>query len=164
MKTKNSADMVVKLVSDREMNFVRTFDAPRDLVWKVITDPKYIPQWWGPASNAVRVDKMDVRVGGQWRYIVNTEDGEIAFRGEYREISAPERVVQTFEFEPMAGHISVETLVLEDQGNKTIMRGSSVYPTVEDVEAVVSTGMEEGMRETYDRLEELLITELQKQA
>lgn len=164
MKTQNSADMVVKLVSNREMNFTRTFDAPRDLVWKVMTDPKLIPLWWGPASNEVRVDKMDVRVGGEWRYVVTTPDGEIGFRGEYREISAPERVVQTFEFEPMAGHISVETLVLEAQGNKTIMHGGSVYPTAEDAEAVVTSGMEDGMRETYDRLEALLIAELQKLA
>jgi uncharacterized protein YndB with AHSA1/START domain len=164
MKTKNSADMVVTLVSDREMSFTRTFDAPRDLIWKVMTDPTLIPQWWGPASNPVRVETMDVCVGGKWRYIVTTEDGEIGFRGEYREIEAPEHIVQTFEFEPMAGHISVETLVLEDHGNKTVVRGNSVYPTAEDAAAVVNSGMEGGMRETYDRLEELLIAELQKQA
>src|SRR5207245_5343390 len=92
----------------QEILITREFDAPRELVFKACTDPKLIPQWWGPRSLSTEVDKMDVRPGGQWRFINRDAEGnEYAFHGVYHEILAPERVIDTFEFEglPETGHV-----------------------------------------------------------
>jgi len=98
--------------SDREIHIKREFDAPRDRVFAAYTDPKLVPEWWGPRSTTTVVDVMDVRAGGSWRFVARDADGsETAFRGTYREVTAPERIVQTFEWEGMPGHVSVETAV-----------------------------------------------------
>jgi uncharacterized protein YndB with AHSA1/START domain len=147
------------LPSDREIVMTRVFDAPRELVWKAYTDPEAIPQWWGPRRHATTVDKMDVRPGGAWRYVSRDADGnEYAFRGEYREVVPPERIVATFEFEPMPGHVSVETLTLVEHDGKTTLTNTSVFDSVEDRDGMLQSGMEEGVRETYDRLAEYLET------
>src|SRR5712691_738154 len=110
MAAGSSTATKITLPSDREILITREFGAPRDAVFKAMTDPDLIPRWWGPRAYTTVVDKMDVRPGGKWRFINRPPDGaEHAFRGEYREIIPPERIVQTFEYEPMAGHISVET-------------------------------------------------------
>ena len=144
--------------SDRELEMTRTLDAPRELIFKTMLDPDLIPRWWGPRRYSTVVDKMDVRVGGKWRFANRAADGtEYWFNGEYREIVPPERVVQTFEFEPMAGHISVDTLTLEDiGGGRTRVRVRSVFASKEDRDAVLQTDMESGANETYDRLAEIL--------
>jgi uncharacterized protein YndB with AHSA1/START domain len=144
--------------SDRELEMTRTLDAPREVVFKTIMDPDLIPRWWGPRRYETIVDKMEVRVGGKWRFANRAADGrEFWFNGEYREIVPPERVVQTFEFEPMAGHVSVDTLTLEDIGDgQTRVRVRSVFRSKEDRDAVLSSGMESGANETYDRLAEIL--------
>ena len=96
---------------DREIVLARVFDAPRELIFKVYTDPETIPSWWGPRVHTTTVDEMDVRVGGKWRYVSKDEQGnEYAFRGEYLEIDPPHRLVSTFEFEGMPGHVVLETL------------------------------------------------------
>jgi uncharacterized protein YndB with AHSA1/START domain len=136
----------------------REFNAPRDLVWKVWIDPEMIPKWWGPRSTTTVVDKMDVKVGGEWRYVQKDENGdEYGFRGEYREVVAPEKLTYTFEFEPMAGHIIVETVEFIDQGDKTLMVDTSIYASIEDLEGMLQTGMEGGANESMDRLEEVLV-------
>ena len=99
---------------------MREFDAPRDRVFAAYTDPALIPEWWGPRGTTTIVDVMDVRPGGQWRFVARNADGtETAFRGTYREVTEPERIVQTFEWEGMPGHVSVETAVFEDLGDRT---------------------------------------------
>jgi len=100
--------LVVTLPSDTEILQTRVFDAPPALVYKAFTDPTLIPKWWGPRGVTTEVDEMDVRVGGKWRFVQHGSDGDFAFRGEYREIVPGKKVVGTFEFEPLAGHISVE--------------------------------------------------------
>jgi uncharacterized protein YndB with AHSA1/START domain len=150
--------LTVTLPSDREIVLTRFFNAPRELVFKTLTDPTLIPKWWGPRATTTTVDKMDVRPGGTWRFIHHGPDGEFGFRGEYREIVPPERVVQTFEFEPMAGHISVETMTLEEVDGKTKMTTTSVFDSVEDRDGMLNSGMESGASETQERLEELLAT------
>ena len=143
--------------SDREIAMSRVFDAPRELVWKAHTDPNLIPQWWGRRTDTTIVDQMDVRPGGTWRFITREAEGrEDAFHGEYREIVPFERVVQTFEWEGLPGHISVETLTLEDLGGKTRVTTTSRFDTVEDRDGMLQSGMEVGARETWDRLAELL--------
>jgi len=142
---------------DREIHVERVFDAPRDRVFAVYTDPALIPEWWGPRSTTTIVDQMDVKPGGTWRFIARDADGgETAFRGTYREIDAPERIVQTFEWEGMPGHVSVETATFEDLGDRTKVTTTSVFDTAEDRDGMVGSGMEGGLQETYARLDELL--------
>jgi uncharacterized protein YndB with AHSA1/START domain len=139
----------------------RVFDAPRELVWKTITDPNLIPKWWGPEKYPTIVDKMDVKVGGTWRFISKDADGnEFAFSGVYKEIVPPERLVQTFNFEPIGpGHDSTETAILEEtEDGKTRMRITSVYHTIEDLDGTIESGMEAGARETWERLAEVVAT------
>ncbi len=131
----------------------RTFDAPRDLVFKASTDPDLISQWWGPETYTTRIDQMDVKPGGIWRFVQNDQDGnEFAFRGVYHEIAPAERVVQTFEFEGMPGHVSLETLQLEEVDGKTKMTSTAVYQSVEDRDWMFASGMQEGASESMDRL------------
>lgn len=150
--------MKVKVLSDREIEITRVFDAPRKLVFETMLDPELIPRWWGPRRYTTAVDKMDVRVGGKWRFVNRAADGgEHWFNGEYREIVAPERVVQTFEYEPFAGHVSVDTMTLEELGDgRTRMRVRSLFASKEDLDGMLGSGMEEGAAETYDRLAEIL--------
>jgi len=136
----------------------RVFDAPRELVWKVCTDPELLPKWWGPRYLTTAVDKMDLKVGGVWRYIQKDAEGnEYAFNGVYKEVVPPERLTYTFEFEPMAGHISTETITFEElPDGKTKITSRTTFNTLEDLEGMLQSGMEGGAVETWDRLEELL--------
>jgi uncharacterized protein YndB with AHSA1/START domain len=142
---------------DREIHVERVFDAPRDRVFAVYTDPALIPEWWGPRDGTAIVDQMDVRPGGQWRFVIRGADGtETAFRGTYREVSPPERIVQTFEWEGMPGHVSVETATFEDLGDRTKVTTTSLFHTTGERDGMLASGMERGMNETYARLDELL--------
>jgi len=136
----------------------RVFDAPRELVWKVCTDPELVPKWWGPRYLTIVVDKMDLKVGGVWRYIQKDAEGnEYAFNGVYKEVVPPERLTYTFEYEPMAGHISTETITFEElPDGKTKITSRTTFNTLEDLEGMLQSGMEGGAVETWDRLEELL--------
>ena len=117
-----------------ELVFQRVFDAPRDLVWTVITDPDRITNWWGPRGYTTTVVEMDVRTGGRWRFIHHTTDGEdVAFHGEYLEVDPPGRIVRTFivdipGLDDKTGH---ETLTLEDLGGQTRMTERSRFDTLE---------------------------------
>jgi uncharacterized protein YndB with AHSA1/START domain len=143
--------------TDREIHIEREFDAPRDRVFAVYTDPALIPEWWGPRGTTTIVDQMEVRPGGRWRFIARDADGsETAFRGTYREITPPERIVQTFEWEGMPGHVTVETATFEDLGDRTKVTTTSVFHTTEERDGMLGSGMEGGMNETYARLDELL--------
>ena len=157
MATTSSATTKVTLPSDLEIQVTREFDASRDVVYKAMTDPKLIPQWWGPRSDTITVDKMEVRPGGTWRFVATGPNGKYAFRGEYREIVPGEKIVQTFEFEPMAGHISVETATLTDlPDGRTLFTTRSVFSSKQDRDGMIESGMESGLRETYERFDELL--------
>jgi uncharacterized protein YndB with AHSA1/START domain len=143
--------------SDREIVITRIFDAQRNLVFKVVTDPNLIPQWWGPKRFTTTVDKMDVRPGGVWRFVQRDTDGkEYAFNGVYREIAPPERLVYTFEFEGMPGHVILETVTFEEQNGKTKQVVTDLFQTIEDRDGMYKSGMEEGAVETMGRFEELL--------
>ena len=149
--------LTLTLPSDREIVMTRTFDAPRDLVFRAHTDPEMVAQWWGQRGSTTIVDKLDLRPGGAWRFVQRAPDGtEYAFRGEYREIVPPERLVYTFEFEGMPGHVLVETLTFEEEDGKTKMTDHSLFDSVEDRDGMLQSGMEAGAAESLDRLEELL--------
>jgi len=144
----------------QEILITREFDAPRELVFKACTDPQLVAQWWGPRRFSTYVDKMDVRPGGQWRFINRDAEGnEYAFHGVYHEILAPERIIDTFEFEglPETGHVTLETMRLEAlPGGRTRLTTQSVYQSIIDRDATLQSGMEEGLNETYERLAEVL--------
>ncbi|HEX7746008.1 MAG TPA: SRPBCC family protein [Micromonosporaceae bacterium] len=148
------------LPSDTEITLSRVFDAPRRLVWEAMTQPQHIKRWWG-RGNDLEVT-LDFRPGGSYRYVEHAEDGtDYAFRGEIREIVPQERVVQTFEFEGMPGHIAVETMTLEDQDGKTLVVIRSSFSSTEDRDGMLSSGMEDGANASYDALDALL-AELQR--
>jgi uncharacterized protein YndB with AHSA1/START domain len=146
----------VEAVGDREIRIERIFDAPRDRVFAVYTDPELIPRWWGPRQYTTRVEKMDVRTGGEWHFVHEGEGEEHGFRGSYREVTPPERIVQTFEWLGMPGYISVETAEFEDLGERTRVVTTSVFHFREDRDGMLASGMEGGMQETYERLDEVL--------
>jgi uncharacterized protein YndB with AHSA1/START domain len=140
--------------TDREIHIERIFNAPRDRVFAAFTDPALIPQWWGDGTV---VDQMDVRPGGTWRFVARYPNGyEAAFRGTYREVVPPERIVQTFEMEANPGRIHVEIAVFEDLGDRTGFTNTLIFDTTEERDAVVKSGMEAGVQQTYKRLDELL--------
>jgi len=156
-------EMTVTLPSDREIKLTRVFNAPRRFVYEAMTSCEHLSHWWGPRKYKTVQCSVDFRAGGKWRIVQTGPDGEFAFRGEYREIVPNERVVQTFEFEPWAGHISVETMTLTESDGKTTLTTVSLFDSKEDRDQMLQSGMEIGAAETYDRLEEY-VPELQTAA
>jgi uncharacterized protein YndB with AHSA1/START domain len=157
MSGTSSDALTVTTPSDREIVMTRVFDAPRDLVFEAHSECEHIRRWWG-RGNPLDCE-MDFRPGGTYRYVEHAPDGnDYAFRGEYREIVAPERIVQTFEFEGVPGHVSVETLTLEERDGKTTLTSRSVFETVEDRDGMLKAGMEAGANQSMDHLADLLAT------
>ncbi len=154
---KDSSGFTLTLRGDREIVMTRTFDAPRRLVFEAHSTCEHLARWLGPRSMQMTSCEMDFRPGGAYRYVHRAPDKtEYAFRGEFREIVPPERIVQTFEFEAMPGHISVDTLVLKEAGSKTHVTVTSRFSTTEDRDGMYSSGMEAGLRDSWDRLDEYL--------
>lgn len=143
-----------------ELTLTGEFDAPRDLVFKVHTDPALLTRWWGLRSSTTIVDKMDVKMGGIWRFVQRDPEGsEWGFRGVYHQVTPPERLVYTFEFEGMPGHVLLETITFEALGSsRTRIIDSSVFQTVEDRDGMIASGMESGAAESWEQLSELLAT------
>ena len=142
-----------------DLTYERTFAAPRELVWKAHTDPELVSKWWGPLGHRTRVEEMDLRPGGSWRYVsVDADGNEFASYGEYLEIVPPEMIRWTFMFDvegvgPQGGP---ETLTLEDLGDRTLMRAVSHMGSAEIIDEALGTGMVQGAIETWDRLDVLL--------
>ena len=147
--------LAVAASGEREIVLTRGFDAPRELVFDALSKPEHIRRWWGSCGDMTTCD-IDFRVGGLWRFVVNGPRGEDGFRGEFREIEAPTRIVQTFEWEGMPGHISVETLSLVESEGRTTMTVHCLFDSAEDRDGMLESGMEEGAGESYDSLEKLL--------
>lgn len=141
-----------------EIVVTMTFNAPRELVFKAYVDPALIPQWWGPRYLTTEIDSLDARPGGRWRFVQRDPDNnEYAFHGVFHEVSAPDRIVQTFEFEGMPGHVSLDTAVFEDLGGgKTRVVSQSVFQSLEARDGMAASGMEIGINEGYDRMNELM--------
>src|SRR5262245_42135104 len=126
--TSDSSATALTMPSDREIVITRVFDAPRKLVFDAVIKPEHVARWWGPRYLTIVSCEMDFRPGGAWRFVHRAPDGnDYGFRGVYREIKPPERIVQTFEFEGMPGHVSVETMILEEQDGKTKMTVACLY-------------------------------------
>lgn len=141
----------------QDIVMTRMFDAPRGVVFKALTDPELVSKWWGPRRYETSVDHDEVRPGGRWRYLNHDTDGtEYGFNGVYHDVVSPERIVRTFEFEGMPGHVCLETLTLEEVGGRTKYTNVSVFQTVQDRDGMARSGMEEGAGESMDRLAEVL--------
>jgi len=156
---RGSTDTTTVYSEGGDLVYERTFDAPREKVWVAFTDADLIPRWWGPHGSSTTVAEMDVRPGGTWRYVSSAPDREdVAFYGEYLEVSPPERIKWTFMFdvEGMGPQGGPETLTLEDVGGKTKVTAVSHMGTPEILEGALANGMVGGAIETYDRLEALL--------
>jgi uncharacterized protein YndB with AHSA1/START domain len=149
--------LTVILPTEREIMMVRVFDAPRRLVFEAHTKPEHLRHWWGPREFTMASCDMDFRPGGQWRYVLRSARGDFAFRGEFREIVPPERIVWTFEFEGAPGDVAVETLTLVERNGKTTLTTRSVAPSRAARDAVLQSGMETGAAETWDRLGEYVV-------
>lgn len=135
----------------------REFNAPREIVFRTFTEPDLLVQWLGPRRLTMTIDTFEVRDGGSWRYLHRDEDGtEYAFRGLFHGTPSLDGIVQTFEFEGTPGHVSLETVTFEDIGGKTLVRQNAVYQSVADRDAMIESGMEAGLNEGLDRLDELL--------
>jgi uncharacterized protein YndB with AHSA1/START domain len=150
----------MKVVADpgtQEIVITRSFDAPREVVFKAFTDPDAVRQWWGLANTETVVDQLEARPGGRWRFVERDGQGnEDGFHGVYHDLQAPERIVYTFEYEGMPGHVLLETILLEDQDGKTLMTDTSVFQSVADRDGMLQSGMESGAAESLGRLDDYL--------
>jgi uncharacterized protein YndB with AHSA1/START domain len=145
----------LKILSDLEITMSREFNAPRRLVFEAHSKCEHMVQWFGPRIYDIECE-MDFRTGGLYRFIHRGPDGEHAFRGQYLEIVEPERIVYTFEYEGMPGHISTDTVTFEERDGKTTIYTVTKFASLEDRDGMLQSGMESGALESYDRLDELL--------
>ena len=148
-------DMTVGAPGEREIVITRTFNAPRALVYEVLTRAEHVRRWWGPRQYGPVSAAADFRAGGHYRFAQGSPQGEVAFSGDVRE-SSPERIVYVEEFEAMPGHAAVTTVTLDERAGKTFMTLRSVYQSREDRDGVIGSGMEWGARLSYLQLDEVL--------
>ncbi len=160
MNTKVSQTEITAEPGKQEMFITREFDAPRELVFKAFTDPELFVQWMGPHDFTMKLELFEPVSGGRWRFIhIDQEGNEYAFHGVHHDVTAPERIIQTFEYEglPESGHVILETMRLEELRNgRTRFVGQSVFQSVADRDGMIQSGMEQGINEGYEKLDELL--------
>src|ERR1700737_4902716 len=156
MEMTSSGTAVVTLPTDTQILITRNFDAPKHLVYKAYTSPELIKRWWGGDRGNVTLAEVDLRVGGQWRYVMTANEGsEVAFHGEFREIVPNERIVSTEIFEGMPEGEAVSTVTLDEEEGQRTLTNLSEYPSKESRDAVINSGMEGGMQESMDHLEQV---------
>jgi uncharacterized protein YndB with AHSA1/START domain len=149
-----------EITSDPDVPLVRItreFDAPPDKVFRAHTDPELFSRWNGPRRHEMQVDTFDCRTGGSYRYLLTSDGNEYAFRGCFHEVRPSELIVQTFTFEGIPDGVALERMMFEDLGNgRTRLTATSLVDSFEDRDAFVASGMEQGVREGYERLDEVL--------
>ena len=160
--TATSGSAKVSLQGDRQLLITREFNAPRHLVYRAMTEPELVKRWWNAKRGEVTLAEIDLRVGGTWRYVMITPDGtEVAFHGEYREIVPNERIVSTELYE-MPGltddDATVNTVSLTEHDGRTTFTCLIDCPVPETRDAIIESGMEAGMQDAYDLLEEVAIS------
>lgn len=164
-KTKNQTKNETQIVAEpgkQEITITREFDAPRELVFRAYTDPALYVRWMGPRDLKMTLDKFEPWSGGSWRFIQHDAQGNAyGFHGVNHEVTAPERIIGTFEFEglPERGHVILETSTFEElPGHRTRVVTQSVFRSVADRDGMVASGMERGVYDSYEQLDELLPT------
>ncbi len=147
-------------ISEQSLLFTREFDAPPELVFRAHVESELLSQWIGPHGAQMRVRAFDARTGGEWSYVIaGANGGEWAFFGSYHEVTAPTRIVHTWEFEAEAGHPTLETLTFVDLGNgRCRLEGISSFPSVEACARMAESDLLDGMDTDHERLDELLAT------
>jgi uncharacterized protein YndB with AHSA1/START domain len=149
-----------QIVSDPDVplvRIVREFDAPRDKVFRAHTDPDLLVQWLGPRNLTMTIDQYDCRTGGSYRYIHSRDGEDYGFHGSFHEVRPNELIVQTFTFEGMPDGVALEKMVLEDIGDgRTRLTATSLVDSFADRDAFVASGMEAGVIEGYERLDDVL--------
>ena len=162
MASTTSGTAKVTLPADNQILITREFAAPRANVWRAYTEPKLIKRWWAGQKGTVTSAEVDLRVGGRWRYVMTANGGfEVAFHGEFREIEAPERLVNTEVFEGVPApdeNASLCTVTLTEKDGRTWFELLATYPDRDIRDAVIDSGMESGMQESYDALEQVAVS------
>jgi len=152
----------VTLPADNQILITREFNAPARLVWRAYTTPELIKRWWSGERGTVTSAEVDLRVGGQWRYVMTANGGfEVAFRGEFKEIVPAERLVNTEIFEGLPDpddHVGLVTITFVEKDDRTTLEMLCEYRDQADRDAVVASGMEDGMQESMDALEKVAVT------
>ena len=139
------------------IEIIREFDAPPERVYWAHTDPDLVSKWLGPKDISTRIDSWDARTGGSWRYVAIRDGEDIAsFYGSFHELRPDERIVQTFTSEGVPDGVSLETATFEDLGGRTRLSVKSVVDSFESRDGIVASGMDHGVREGYERLDDLL--------
>lgn len=159
MSTQKNQTLITAEPGRLDVFVTREFDAPRELVFKAHTDPNLFVQWIGPRGLSTTLDAFEPVSGGNYRFTQKDQDGnEYSFHGVFHEVS-PERVIQTFEFDglPESGHVALETMTLEALPNgRTRLTNQSIFQSVADRDGMIQSGMEQGVSEGYERLDEVL--------
>ena len=142
--------------TDRSVHIERVFNAPRDRVWEAMTKPELVAQWWG-RGNKLDIERLEVRRGGHWRFVEHAGNETHGFEGRYREVTPPERMVMTFEWDGMPGYVAIETVTLVDLGDgRTRVVTDSLFHTTEERDGMMSSGMEGGLNQSYEALDRVL--------
>jgi len=160
MSAKKNKTVLTAEPGKQEIFITREFDAPRELVFKAYTDPKLYVQWLGPHGYSMKLETFEPTSGGRWRYIHKDPQGnEFGFHGVNHEVHAPERIIGTFEFEGLSepGHVVLETVKFEElPGSRTRITTQSVFQSVADRDGMIQSGMERGVVDSHERLDEVL--------
>ncbi len=159
MATKNELKVTAE-PGKQDLFITREFEASRELVFEAFTDPELLIHWLGPKDMTMKIDYYDARSGGSYRYVHTDKNGNAyAFSGVIHEITAPERAIQTFEFEgmPNKGHVSLDTAIFETlPGNRTRLTIHSLFRFITDRDGMIQSGMEKGLGQSFERLDTLL--------
>jgi uncharacterized protein YndB with AHSA1/START domain len=159
MAATSSGTAKVTLPTDEQILITREFDAPKHLVYKAWTTPELVKRWWSGERGEVTIAEIDLRVGGMWRYVMVADGGfEVAFHGEYREIVPNERIVSTEVYEGMPDAEALDTLTLTETDGRTTLSILVEHKNKEGRDAHINSGMESGMQEAMDRLEQVAIS------
>jgi uncharacterized protein YndB with AHSA1/START domain len=160
MAEKKNKTVITAEPGKQELFITREFDAPRELVFKAHTDPDIYVRWLGPRDLTMNLETFEPVSGGRWRFIQKDKEGnEFGFHGVNHDVTTPERIIGTFEFEglPESGHVILETTKFESlPGGRTRVTTHSVYQSVEDRDGMVASGMESGVVDGFERLDEIL--------
>jgi uncharacterized protein YndB with AHSA1/START domain len=162
MTMASSRTATVTLPTDEQILITREFDAPKELVYKAFTTPELVKRWWHANRGEMTVAEIDLRVGGKWRYVMVAEGGfEVGFHGEYREIVPNERIVSTEAYEGIPDadeHAALNTLTLTEVDGRTTMTILVQHPTKEGRDAHIESGMEDGLQDALDLLEQVAVS------
>ena len=154
--TATAARATVTTPTDRSIRVERTFDAPRDRVWRAYTDPTLVAQWWGRGNKLV-IEKLEVEKGGHWRFVEHEGGQQHGFEGRFREVTPQDRLVYTFEWDGMPAYVIIEDVRFVDRGDgRTTVVTDSLFYATEERDGFMASGMEGGLNESYAALDALL--------